>query len=144
MKLNIDAHVLMALAGMGSCTLGLPLEGALLFVLFHMAHALEAKFVNAAHMSITGLVDAVPTMANVAAMSEDGSVDWHSQKAMPVAEVTSGSLVVVKPGETIPLDGRVHDGQALVGVCLTFGAVKSMLLHLSRTRQCTFHLVIVS
>jgi cation transport ATPase len=118
MRLNIDAHVLMALAGVASFWLGAPLEGALLFVLFHMAHALEAKFVRAAHTSLTSLLDAVPATANVVVSGRDGHVDWVSQTSTAVADVPIGSLVVVKPGEAVPLDGIVHEGQALVGVQL--------------------------
>jgi Zn2+/Cd2+-exporting ATPase len=115
MKPVVDAHVLMALAGIGSFVLGMPLEGALLFVLFHMAHALEAKFVTAAHTSITGLVDAVPANANVVDVGSDGVTRWQSQETQLVADVEPGSYVVVRPGEAIPLDGAVHEGQALVG-----------------------------
>jgi Cd2+/Zn2+-exporting ATPase len=133
MRLNIDAHVLMALAGVGSFWLGAPLEGALLFVLFHMAHALEAKFVRAAHTSLTGLLDAVPATANVVVSGTDGNADWGSQKAIAVAEVPIGALVVVKPGEAVPLDGVVHEGQALVGVLLNSFASKGTL---KRTLEC--------
>ena len=116
MKLNVDAHVLMALAGIGSCILGMPLEGALLFVLFHIAHALEAKFVTAAHTSITGLMDAVPASANVVTVNAAGAAQWESQLSRPVQDVAAGSYVVVRPGEAVPLDGVVHEGQALVGM----------------------------
>jgi cation transport ATPase len=134
MRLNVDAHVLMALAGVGSFWLGAPLEGALLFVLFHMAHALEAKFVRAAHTSLTGLLDAVPATANVVVSGKDGHADWASQTKTAVAEVPIGALVVVKPGEAVPLDGVVLEGQALVGVLLNLtvscfkGQVRSMRL----------------
>lgn len=113
---SVDAHVLMALAGAGSFILGLPLEGCLLFVLFHTAHALEAKFVRAAHTSISGLLDAVPSQANVVDTDADGKVLWQSQQTADVADVALGSLVAVRAGEAIPIDGHVVDGQALVGV----------------------------
>ena len=115
MNVSVDAHVLMALAGGGSFILGLPLEGALLFLLFHIAHALEAKFVSAAHRSITGLVDAVPSNAAVVRASSTGEADWGSQVSTPVHDVLVDNLVAVRPGEAIPLDGTVHEGQALVG-----------------------------
>lgn len=118
MRLDIDTHVLMALAGVGSFAMGHPLEGALLFVLFHTAHALEAKFVRAARTSMTGLLDAVPAMAVVVATDSDGAVLWEDQGTQPVESVGIGSLVVVKPGEAVPLDGDVHEGQALVGALL--------------------------
>ena len=120
MRLDVDAHVLMALAGVGSFALGHPLEGTLLFVLFHMAHALEAKFVRAAHTSLAGLMDAVPATAVVVDTDSNGAVLWEGQITRPVASVGIGSFVVVKPGEAVPLDGDVHEGQALVGALLCF------------------------
>ena len=115
MHQRVDAHVLMALAGVASFMLALPLEGTLLFVLFHMAHALEAKFVGAAQSSLTGLLDAVPATATVVQRLPDGGVDWGAQETTPVADVPVGSLVVIKPGDAVPLDGVVTEGQALVG-----------------------------
>jgi cation transport ATPase len=115
---NIDSHTLMALAGTGSFLLGLPLEGALLFFLFHFAHVLESKFVAGAERSLEGLLDALPQKVRMVKALADGSLDWSDQQEVPVADVTIGTLLVVKPGEVLPLDGTVVEGSALVGALL--------------------------
>jgi hypothetical protein len=105
----------MALAGSGSFILGLPLEGALLFFLFHFAHVLESKFVDGAERSLSGLLDAIPQKARRVSALPDGGVDWSSQELVCVDSVPLGTLLVVKPGEVVPLDGIVSEGSALVG-----------------------------
>ena len=126
---GVDAHVLMALAGTGSFILGLPLEGCLLFVLFHLAHALEAKFVRAAHTSISGLLDAVPAQANVVQADGHASAMWQSQAATNVADIAVGSLLAVRSGEAIPIDGQVVEGRALVGALQHCCNVKAARRH---------------
>lgn len=112
---NIDTHTLMALAGIGSFLLGLPLEGALLFFLFHFAHVLESKFVSGAERSLEGLLDALPQKARKVEALADGSPDWSNQQQVRVDDVELGTLIAVKPGEVLPLDGTVVEGSALVG-----------------------------
>lgn len=112
---NINSHTLMALAGVGSFLLGLPLEGALLFFLFHFAHVLESKFVSGAERSLEGLLDALPQKVRKVKSLADGSLDWSNQQQVRVEDVDVGTLIVVKPGEVLPLDGTVVEGSALVG-----------------------------
>lgn len=113
---NVDTHTLMVMAGIGSFLLGLPLEGTLLFFLFHSAHVLESKFVSGAERSLEGLLDALPQKVRKVEALEDGSLDWSSQQQVRADEVDVGTLIAVKPGEVLPLDGTVVEGSALVGV----------------------------
>jgi Zn2+/Cd2+-exporting ATPase len=113
----VDSHVLMAVAGISSLLLGMPLEGALLFVLFHLSHSLEASYTANARASVAGLLDSVPRTATVVQVV-DGKVLWAQQECKPVAGMVPGDHFVVKPGDTVPLDGVVIEGFATVGALL--------------------------
>lgn len=115
LQAQVDAHTLMALAGAGSFALGFPLEGALLFCLFHLAHVLEGVFVDRAQTNLSGLVDALPKTVRTVSATPEGTVNWSSQDQLRVDDVAVGRLIVVKPGELVPLDGVVHTGTALLG-----------------------------
>eukprot|EP00892_Ulva_mutabilis_P003007 jgi/Ulvmu1/12707/UM095_0011.1 len=115
LQAQVDAHTLMAFAGAGSFALGFPLEGALLFCLFHVAHVLEGVFVDNAQRNLSGLVDALPKTVRTVSTKSDGVIDWASQESLSVKHVGVGRLIVVKPGELVPLDGIVHTGTSLLG-----------------------------
>ena len=115
LQAQVDAHTLMAVAGASSFALGFPLEGALLFSLFHVAHVLEGVFVNRAQSNLSGLIDSLPKTIRIVSPAQDGTIDWISQEQVPVDDVAIGSLIAVKPGELVPLDGTVHSGTALLG-----------------------------
>lgn len=119
MQAEVDTHALMALAGASSFVLGFPFEGALLFCLFHMAHVLEGRFVDQANSNLSNLVDSLPKTIRSIQTKASGEVEWGSQKMVAVRDVPAGALVVVKPGELVPLDGVIFSGNALVGVPFT-------------------------
>ncbi len=101
---NID--LLMLLAALGAAVLGEWAEGAFLLFLFSLAHALEHYALGRARASIRALADLAPSMANV---ERDGRLEQ-----VPVAELTPGARVVVKPGERISIDGRIVNGRSAV------------------------------
>lgn len=115
LQAEVDTHALMALAGAGSFILGFPLEGALLFSLFHLAHVLEGLFVDRANSDLSLLVDSLPKTIRTVSATADGLVDWASQQQASVDDVAIGRLIVVKPGELVPLDGVIFSGTALLG-----------------------------
>lgn len=135
LNFNVDTHTLMAMAGIGSFLMGLPLEGILLFCLFHLAHVLESKFVSGAERSLEGLLDALPQKARKVKALADGSLDWSNQQEVKVDDVDIGTLIVVKPGEVLPLDGTVVEGSALVGV---FESSHRLHLYVQRSSCCRF------
>jgi Zn2+/Cd2+-exporting ATPase len=121
MRPNIDAHVLMAVAGVSSLVLGMPFEGALLFVLFQLAHTLEARYVSNAQASVTGLLNKVPSLVTIVRVAENGHVLWAHQKSVLLADVVPGEHFIVKPGDVVPLDGLVVEGSAAVGELCSWG-----------------------
>ena len=105
--LALNMNVLMSVAILGAIALGEYPEAAMVAVLFELAEAIEAKTSGHARDAVARLLDAVPAAAEV--KQEDGS--W---KIVDPASVKAGSLVRVKPGERIPLDGTVADGASQV------------------------------
>jgi Cd2+/Zn2+-exporting ATPase len=102
--LNINA--LMSIAVTGAVLIGQWPEAAMVMVLFALAEAIEARSLARARRAVEGLMAMAPETATI--HSADG---WSVQ---PVAAVPVGARVRVRPGERVPLDGRVLAGHATV------------------------------
>ena len=106
-RLALNMNVLMSVAVLGAIAIGEYPEAAMVVVLFELAEAIEARTSGHARDAVARLLDAAPEMAEV--KQEDGS--W---KAVSADSVRAGSLVRVKPGGRIPLDGTVAEGSSQV------------------------------
>ena len=102
---HLDINVLMMVAVAGAMALGEWAEGASVVFLFALAQVLEARAMERARGAIRALMDLAPATALVRRDGVDAVVG--------VDEVRVGDLVVVRPGEKIPLDGRVRAGDQL-------------------------------
>jgi Zn2+/Cd2+-exporting ATPase len=102
----LDINVLMLVAVLGAIALGEWNEGASVIFLFALAQLLESRAMARARGAIRALMDLAPAEALV----HRGGVDVH----LPVDDVGVGDVVVVRPGEKIPLDGRVTSGESHV------------------------------
>lgn len=100
-QVNID--VLMTLAAFGSVLIGSPFEGALLLVLFSISGAMEEAVTRKAKASIKSLHKLSPTRANV--IGDDGIA---IEKA--IQEVPIHAKILIKAGQTVPLDGKILEG----------------------------------
>ena len=105
-SLALDINVLMLVAVAGAMVLGQWGEGACVVFLFALAQLLEARAMERARGAIRALMDLAPSEALV---RRDGV-----EQQMPIDAVRVGDHVVVRPGEKIPLDGRVSDGHSYV------------------------------
>jgi len=109
---NLDIDFLMSIAILGAIVASLAFgealyfEAATLAFLFSVAELLERYSMDRARHSLRELMDLSPDQATVELNGTTGTV--------PVEEVVVGDVVVVKPGEKIPLDGRVVDGETTV------------------------------
>lgn len=112
--LHVDTHVLMNLAVIGTLVAGLPLEGALLLVLFQTSHAVEHMLTEKAQGSLRTLFDSVPDHADVITMNSNGDPDMTTLVHVEAKDVEIDQIVLVKPGCQVPLDGEIVHGQALV------------------------------
>ncbi|MDQ2150815.1 heavy metal translocating P-type ATPase [Alcaligenaceae bacterium C4P045] len=104
---NLNINALMAIAVTGAVLIGHWPEAAMVMVLFTIAEMIEAKSLDRARNAIRGLLALTPEVATV----QDAQGAWTD---VPSAEVAIGSLVRVKPGERIALDGEVVEGRSAV------------------------------
>jgi Cd2+/Zn2+-exporting ATPase len=110
--LNLDIDLLMSVAILGAVTASvafgerLYFEAATLAVLFSVSELLETYSMDRARNSLAELMDLSPDEATV---RRDGR-----EVTVPVEDVHVGDLVVVRPGEKIPMDGVVVDGESAV------------------------------
>jgi Cd2+/Zn2+-exporting ATPase len=102
----LDIYVLMLVAVAGAMALGEWSEGASVVFLFALAQMLESRAMDRARGAIRALMDLAPSEALV----RRGSGELR----VPVDDVRVGDIVIVRPGEKIPLDGRVHAGESHV------------------------------
>jgi len=105
----LDINVLMLVAVAGAMVLGQWSEGAAVVFLFALAQLLEARAMERARASIRALMDLAPADAVVRdAAHPDGA------RRVAVDAIRVGDVVIVRPGEKIPLDGRVAAGASHV------------------------------
>ena len=103
---SLDIDLLMGTAIIAATGIGYFVEGATLAVLFSAAELLEEYSMDRARDSLRELMELSPDEATVRRDGEEVTV--------PAEEVAVGETVLVRPGEKIPLDGRVTDGESAV------------------------------
>lgn len=131
---GLDINVLMTIASVGAFAIGEYGEAATVIVLFSLGEALEGYSMERARDSIRSLTQLAPAEATVlrpcidcagcrgrelpdgSGIYESGPCPWcglHEQQA-PVESLLVGDRIFVKPGERIPMDGRVMGGFSAV------------------------------
>ena len=103
---QFDIDVLMIVAAAGAAALGQWAEGALLLVLFSLGHALEHLALDRARHAMEALADLSPKTALV--------VREGAELEVAVEDLLRGDQVLVRPGQRIPADGKVLDGNSAV------------------------------
>jgi Cd2+/Zn2+-exporting ATPase len=89
----------------GALLLGDWMEAATVATLFALSLQLEAWSVGRARRAVEALLDVTPAHAHVLSPSGD-----RSARLVPAAEVPPGSLILVRPGDRVPLDGTIESG----------------------------------
>lgn len=102
----LDIYVLMTIAVLGAVAIREWFEAAVVVWLFAVAQVLETRAMERARGAIRALMALAPAEALV---RRDGV-----ERRVPVADVRVGDVVVVRPGEKVPLDGRVVAGESAV------------------------------
>jgi Cd2+/Zn2+-exporting ATPase len=131
---GLDMNVLMTLAAVGAFAIGEYSEAATVIVLFSLGEALEGYTMERTRDSIRSLTRLAPPEATVlrpcldcegcrgrelpdgAGIYESGPCPWcgeHEQNVL-VEALAIGDHIIVKPGERIPMDGRILSGHAAV------------------------------
>ena len=103
---TVDMNVLMTIAVIGAVAMAQWEEAAAVIALFSFGNALEALTMERTRQSIRSLIDLAPREATV---RRDGR-----EEVIPVERIAPGDTVLVKPGERIPVDGRILSGNSSV------------------------------
>ena len=99
-----DENFLMAVATLGAILLGEYLEGVAVMLFYQIGELFQSYAVGKSRGNIAKLMDIRPDYANI-------EVDGRVEQVDP-DEVEIGTLITVMPGEKVPIDGIVEEGEA--------------------------------
>lgn len=101
-----DENFLMAVASIGAFCIGEYPEAVAVMLLYNIGEMLQDKAVDSSRESIEALVNIRPDHAN--RITADGIATIKAE------EIDIGEMILVRPGERVPLDGIVREGSAYV------------------------------
>ncbi len=99
-----DENFLMSIASIGAMVIGDYSEGTAVMIFYQVGELFQSVAVGKSRRSITEMVDINPEYANVERGGEVAEVSPE--------EISAGEIIVIRPGERIPLDGRVISGSS--------------------------------
>lgn len=108
-----DENFLMAVASVGAMAVGESTEGVMVMLLYQVGEFLQHRAVDKFRANIAALMDVRPDYAN---LLRDGEVVRVAPE-----EVHEGEMILVRPGEKIPLDGIVMDGASALDTAALTG-----------------------
>lgn len=103
-QINVD--LLMVLAAVGAALVDQWHEGAILLFLFSLSNVLQAYAIGRSRQAIRGLLKLYPSEAKV---RRDGQIE-----VMKIERINIGDVVLIEPGERIPVDGLIVNGRSAV------------------------------
>ena len=103
---TVDVDLLMILAALGAAYVNHAFEGAMLLFLFSLSNTLQDMAIEKSRSAITSLMKLRPETA----LCKRGA----ETRLMRIEELLVGDIVVVRPGESIPVDGTVTEGTSSV------------------------------
>ena len=101
---SIDIDLLMVLAALGAAFVGAPFEGAMLLFLFSLSNALQHLAMGRTRKAIEALMQLRPDQAVIRRGSD--------LLTLPLEEVVVDDLMVLRPGDRVPLDGTIEQGES--------------------------------
>jgi len=110
---RFSVEFLMAVAGLGALFLDYRFEAATVLFLYSIAEYFEGYIQDRAKRTVEKISKVIPEKARLLVGGKETSVN--------VSEVQVGAVILVKPGERIPLDGNVVDGFSHVDQALVTG-----------------------
>ncbi len=100
----IEVDLLMILAALGAAVVGSPFEGAMLLFLFSLSNVLQSYAIGKTRDAIRALMKLRPTQA----LTHRNNTNM----LLPIEQLVLGDIVIVRPGERVPLDGTVREGES--------------------------------
>ena len=101
-----DENFLMAIATIGAIVIGEYAEAVAVMLFYQIGELFQNYAVNKTRKSISSLVDSMPDYANLIKDGAEEKVDPDT--------VSIGDTIIIKPGEKIPLDGVVIEGNSMI------------------------------
>ncbi len=117
-----DENFLMSIATIGALAIGEISEAVAVMLFYQLGEYLQGIAVGKSRKSIASLMDIRPDSANLKVNNEI--------KVVSPDEVQVGDIIVVKPGEKVPLDGIIIDGSSMVDTSAITG--ESVLREVSK------------
>ncbi|MDL2206719.1 cadmium-translocating P-type ATPase [Eubacteriales bacterium OttesenSCG-928-N13] len=108
-----DENFLMALATIGALCIGEYPEAVAVMLFYQVGELFQSYAVNRSRQSITQLMDIRPDFANI---EQDGQLVQVDPETVAI-----GDIVIVKPGERVPLDGTVMEGTSSLNTAALTG-----------------------
>ena len=112
-KQVFDENFLMAVATIGAIVLGDYKEGVAVMLFYQIGELFQSYAVGKSRKNISELMDIRPDYANV-------EVDGNLEQVDP-DEVEIGTIIVVQPGEKVPIDGIVTEGKSTLNTSALTG-----------------------
>jgi len=103
---TVDVDLLMILAALGAAYVHHAFEGAMLLFLFSLSHALQEMAMEKSRSAITALMKLRPEVALCRRGGETALIG--------IDQLVVGDVIIVRPGESIPVDGVVSEGTSTV------------------------------
>jgi len=104
----LDEHFLMTIATLGAFAIGEPIEAISVMLFYRVGEYLQYRSVRKSRKNIKALMDIKPTIAHL--IMRDGEKDISPELLL------EGDCIVVKPGEKIPVDGHILEGQTTLDI----------------------------
>ena len=108
-----DEHFLMSVATIGAMALGEYSEGVAVMWFYQIGELFQSCAVDRSRRSISELMDIRPDYANI---ESDGALE-----RVDPDDVEVGSIIVVQPGEKVPIDGVVTEGESTLNTAALTG-----------------------
>ncbi len=109
-----DENFLMAVATIGAIALGEYREGIAVMIFYQVGELFESIAVGKSRRSIGQLMDIRPDYVNIE--GENGELSHHDPD-----EIAVGTVIVVQPGEKIPIDGIIEYGESVLDTAALTG-----------------------
>ena len=113
-KQVFDENFLMAVATVGAIALGDFSEGTAVMLFYQIGELFQSYAVGKSRKNITELMDIRPDYANI--QNEQGELEQVDPD-----EVGIGSIIFVKPGEKVPIDGVIVEGNSTLNTSALTG-----------------------
>src|SRR5690606_31072929 len=104
---RIEVDLLMVLAALGAAVLGHWEEGVILLFLFTLSNALQALALDRTRGAVASLMKLRPDRALL--VEDEDTLRW-----VPIEDLAVGDVVRIRPGDRVPVDGRVRSGRSWI------------------------------